>query len=382
MGISTRPRKVLFVITKSNFGGAQKYVYEMARALHQEGTYDVSVAHGGTGLMLDKLREAGVRTVELKTLRNNISFFALLSNLWEITQVIRKERPHIIHANSSKAGQFTAFCGRFFSSSKVIFTSHGWPYNEERAAPVRALLWFAMLLTVLFSHRTIAVSKKVKDQTPLLFLFRNKIDVIYFGIPRYELFERAQAREILGIEGTEDRIEIVTTAELHPNKGYAYALSAIRNLVFNENLNIHYHILGDGKDEEKIRALVKKYSLEFHVTLHGFVQDAAKYMKAFDIFLLTSTTEALGFVTLEAGNARVPVVATRVGGIPEVIEHEKTGLLADSKDTKAIKENLKRLIVDENLRKSLGDELYQSVQEKFTLEKTIEKTMAVYESGL
>jgi glycosyltransferase involved in cell wall biosynthesis len=383
MQTEEKRKKVLFLITKSNFGGAQKYVYELTNALKNTPLFEVVVAFGGEGLLAEKLRESGVRIHILKTLENNISFLQVFSNLREIIALLNDERPDILHLNSSKAGLFGAFCGRFFSNSKIIFTSHGWPHNEDRPWIVRLFLKLLMGETILLCHKSIAVSKKIEEETPFYFLAKNKIEQIYFGIPKYEFLDRDMAREKLHIESVGGRLEIVTTAELHLNKGYQYALMALRNLVHNDKAHIHYHILGgEGGQEEKIKRWIQKYNLELDVTMHGFVKDAGMYMKAFDIFLLTSITEALGYVVLEAGYAGLPVVATAVGGIPEVIKHGETGLLAKSRDAKDIRDKLYTMIHEKELREKLAKQLHESVLDKFTLDVTIQKTVALYKSLL
>ena len=122
-----------------------------------------------------------------------------------------------------------------------------------------------------------------------------------------------------------------------------------------------------------------KRQLEHSVTLVGHRENASRYVKAFDIFVLPSRSEGLAYVLLEAGRASLPVIASRVGGIPEVIEHEVTGLLVPSGDVGALREKLEELSVDGTRRHTLGSALEQRVRKDFSLEEMLERTRTSYE---
>ncbi len=370
------------MITKSNWGGAQKYVYELSKSLKQTDQYEIIVAFGGNGILCERLKELNIKTYELKTLDNSLSMLKTFSNIKEINAILKKEQPDIVHLNSSKIGYLGAFCGRFFSDAKIIFTSHGWPHNEDRPKIIKFILWFLMGTTLVLSHKSIAVSKKIEEEAPFKIFVKNKLKQIYFGINPTKTLSREEAREKLNIDNNSNKLEIVTIAELNKNKGYSYSLLAIRNLIHNDKANIKYHIIGGGEDEEKIKQTIKKYHLEFDVVVHGFIKDAAKYMPAFDLFLLTSTTEALGYVLLEAGFSGLPIVATDVGGIPEVIKNKKTGLLAETKNWRDIKDKISTLIENKELREELSKNLKEEIDKEFLFQKTVHETTSLYKSLL
>ena len=119
---------------------------------------------------------------------------------------------------------------------------------------------------------------------------------------------------------------VAAIAELNKNKGLIYMIEAI-SLLKKECPHIHYMILGDGEDREKLKKIISGKRLGKTVLMPGFVDNAPNYLKAFDLFVLPSITEALGLVILEAGQAELPVIATSVGGIPEIIDDMRTGIL-------------------------------------------------------
>ncbi len=371
-------KKILFLITKSNWGGAQKYVFELANELNKKGDYEIVVASGGKGLLLDKLKEYNIKHLPLDSLINDFNIFSVFENIEEILNLIKNEKPDIIHLNSSKISILGIIASKIYGKNKTVFTCHGWPFNEDRTFPVKIILKMMMAFIVLMSDKIIVGSNAVLKQTPFLNFIKSKISKIYIGLTHYELLERNKAREILNIK-EDGKTHIVTNAELNKNKGYDYALGAIHQIVHEDCLPVHYHIISTGKYKEQIENKIKELNLENFVTLHGFVNDARKYMSAFDVFLLTSITEAFGLVLTEALYGRLPVVATNVGGISEIIIDGETGLLAKSKSVKDIHDKLKTILTDKNLTNKFKENGFKKVKNEFSFDETVKETEKVYE---
>ena len=158
-------KKILYLITKSNWGGAQRYVFDLATSLNKE-EYDVVVALGGTGRLVDELKNKKVRVIQLKSLERDISIFKEIKSAIELFKIIKSEKPNILHINSSKAGGLGALIGRILGVPKIIFTAHGWAFNEDRPwrqkISIKTLHW----LTILLSHTTITVSETTKRNVP------------------------------------------------------------------------------------------------------------------------------------------------------------------------------------------------------------------------
>lgn len=379
MDITPSKTKVLYVITKSNFGGAQRYVYDLATNL-PESKFDVLVATGGSGTLVQKLQEKGVRTIPLFSLTRDVNASSDFSAFVELLKLFKNERPDVVHLNSAKAGGVGALAARFANVPNIIFTAHGWAFNEERPLFERILIKLFSWITVILSHKTIAVSDAIARNMSWPFA-ASKISVIKNSIGTTQLYSRAEARELLSnISHTiipQNALIVGTIAELHPSKGLKYSIEAAAALIKN-NPDIYYLILGDGQEKEKISSLIKDHKLEGRVLLLGFVNDAARYLKAFDCFVLPSITEGMGYVLLEAGLAKLPVVATNVGGIPEVITHNETGLLVPSRDVAAITKALENIFQSESFREDIGNALYKKVTHDFVLDNMIQKTTELY----
>lgn len=372
--------KVLFVITKSNFGGAQKYVYDLATNLSPE-KFTVSVALGGEGILSEMLRESRVRVITIPSLDRDISITKDITSFFSLLRLIRKERPNVVHLNSAKVSGLGALAARISGVSKIIFTAHGWAFNEDRSFLSRLIIKTLSWATILLSHKTIAVSNAIKDAATKWPFIKHKIIVIKNGVAEPKFFDRAEARRELGSKiGKDlpiDAFIVGTIAELHKNKGLKYAIESFAEPSTTDRPP-YYVIIGDGEDKEGLRITIQQNNLEEHVFLAGFIKDAPRLLKAFDVFLLPSTTEALGLVVLEAGLAGLPVVATDVGGIPEIIEGKKTGILVPVRNQDSIKKSVVLLKNDPSLAKNLGESLKKKVLEEFSLDRMVAATVLLY----
>lgn len=377
---SKPPQKLFLIITKSNWGGAQKYVFDLATNLPQN-FYDITVILGGNGMLVRKLQENNIRVISLPSLQRDIKIKNELKSFWELFLILKAERPDIVHVNSSKAGGIGAFISRILGIKKIIFTAHAWAFNENRGFLSRVIISFFHWLTVVLTHHTIAVSESVKNQISHLPFMENKISVVHLGINSPKFLSKSEARLMLGISIPEGHIAIGTIAELHKVKGLNYAIDAI-NLIKEKDREIfekiHYFIIGEGEEREALEKQIKKLGLMEKIHLMGFVQKASKHLKAFDYFLLPSLSEALGYVLLEAGLAEVPVLASNVGGIPEIIEHIKNGLLFSPADPKAITEDLLELIHKKDWAMRGSKNLLSKVHSEFDIVKMVKETGVIY----
>jgi len=375
--------KVLFLITKSNWGGAQRYVFDLATNLNPD-QYEVVVALGGDGELIPKLAEAGIETINIAGLTRDISIIQELKAMFAIASIIRKERPDVLHVNSSKAGAIGTLVGRVLKVPRVIFTAHGWAFNEDRSQLQKNVFKILHWVTVFLSHRTIVVSTATKTQMNWPGV-QNKMTVIHPGRSITGLKHRFEARGILetkmvdavaNLSEYHTDIWVGTIAELHPVKQLNRAIDSIASLS-RTIPTVRYIIIGAGQCKSALQQQVANLGIEQHVFFAGAVHEAARLLPAFDVFVLPSESEAFGYVLLEAGIAHVPVVATNTGGVPDIITNNKTGLLVPVHDTPALTRALQTLLTDTKMREKLAD-ANATVANEFTLENMVEKTTQLY----
>jgi len=166
-------------------------------------------------------------------------------------------------------------------------------------------------------------------------------------------------------------------AALVPHKGQRHLIEAA-HIVVQKLPDVRFVILGEGELRDALERLVKEYHLEKHVLLPGFRTDVLGCLKSFDLFVMSSVTEGLGTSLLDAMACSRPIVATQAGGIPEVVEDGVTGLLVPPRDHAAMAEAIIALISDKGRRQQMGDAGFARVNEKFTVERMVAGTAAVY----
>ncbi|HAO64968.1 TPA: hypothetical protein DCQ44_03240 [Candidatus Taylorbacteria bacterium] len=386
-------KKVIFVITKSNFGGAQRYVFDLATSLPKD-SFDVIVAFGQGGELEEKLRAADIRTIKIEALQRDVSVIKDLAVFFELIRIFKKEKPDVVHLNSTKIGGVGAVAGRICRVPKIIFTAHGWAFNEKRGAISRLAISFLQWVTVMCAHTTITVSQKTAEQIlKFPFIRANKIKVIFNGVGNengatdLDFFNRDEARQLLLGATTANTTTIInehsawigTISELHTNKGLDIGLRAFA-LVLKKHPDTFFIIIGEGEERTRLSAQISELGISDRAILVGSIEDAKRYLKAFDIFSLTSRTEALPYVILEAGLAELPVVASAVGGIPEIINLPDLGLLVpfNEKVEQSFAAAFDELLSNKEYAKTLGINLKHRVMTEFSKQKMHTETFAQY----
>ncbi len=374
--------KILYFITKSNWGGAQKYVFDLADYFKDNGD-EVIVAFGGEGILAERLKEKNIRTVTINNLTRDVGLSKELNSIKEIRNLIKKEKPDLIHLNSSKVSLLAGFLGRVSGVKKIIFTAHGFPFREERPFWQILIIKFLTWLTIIFSHKTICVSEKDYEDVKGWLFVKNKLVVIHNGLKKEEECETSSISSEEGEQNPllrrgQGEVRIVSIAEFHKNKGLEYGIRAI-SLLKERLQNFKYIIFSFGGDEElNLRNLINKKELENFVEIKFLNKGDIVNLKEFDIYFLPSIKEGLPYVLLEAGINSLPIVASDTGGVSEVVENYKNGFLIKPKDVNAFELALEKLILDPELRKSFGEEAKIKINKEFLFEEMIKKVKIVY----
>lgn len=389
-----RRKKILFLITKTNWGGAQQYVYDLATSLPKE-RFEAVVAGGGNGALFAKLRSRGVRTVSVRGLQRDVGIASELRALWEIVRIIKKERPDVLHLNSSKAaglGAFAVFVYKLLSTVSrkphpvplVVFTVHGWGFKEDRGLPYRAAIFVASLLTCLFCDRIILIDT-ADYESARRFLPSRKLVLIPNGLADVDFHTRVAARAFfssrIGRPISDHTILIGTIAELTKNKNLHSLVSAaslLKSDFNNYRSETSIIIIGEGEERALLERQIKDAGITDRVFLAGFVPDAARFLPGFDIFALSSLKEGLPYALMAAMAAGLPVVATRVGGIPDLITDGEDGILITPKDTKGLSTALARLVADAEGRTRLASHARVTIATKFPFSAMLARTISLY----
>ena len=374
-------KKVLFLITKSNWGGAQRYVYDLATTLDQT-RFEPVVALGGEGELRDKLAQAGIKTILFTSLQRDVSLTKELTFARELWRVLQAEQPTILHVNSSKAGGIGCLIGRLAGVPRVIFTAHGWAFNEDRPWWQKLIIKKLHWLTVLLSHHTIAVSRAMITQMnwPLA---QRRMSVINPGRTIPTFARKLEARQTIANHQpllvpfvAEQWLLII--AELHPIKQHAVLFDAIA-AVLTTHPQVRLVCIGDGELADQLQTHIAEHNLEQHVFLTGPIHEAALLLKAADVFVLPSQSESYGYVLHEAGLAEVPIIAANVGGITDIIADDTVGTLVSPTTAKTLADAIIAVVDQPHLYQDKARRLLPKLQAR-TIEHMTTRTVAVYQA--
>ncbi|OIP80722.1 MAG: hypothetical protein COT39_02980 [Parcubacteria group bacterium CG08_land_8_20_14_0_20_48_21] len=332
-------KKLCLAVTLGEQGGAQRYVYDLATHVPKE-AYEITVAVGRNGTWLQQACAAqGIRTHILRhTTRAIMNPLRDIVSVWELYAFLRREKFDLVHANSSKIG-FTASLGaRLAGVPRVIYTAHGFVFAEPLSWWRKVLYWLIewasaplkdVLITVSRADERLAKKYHIKPKTLL---------TIHNGIVPPDFFSRKESQYILArrssmLDFASPTIGVI--ANLYPAKGLRYIVEAAE-LLKKQGVAHQMIIIGEGPERPFLEELITRYRLNDTFRLLGEVPNAARYLRAFEVFVLPSVKEGFPYTLLEAVAAAVPTVATRVGGIPEIAAQYDALTLVPPHDAQAL----------------------------------------------
>ncbi|MFA4872173.1 MAG: glycosyltransferase family 4 protein [Patescibacteria group bacterium] len=401
----TTKNKILYVITQPEMGGAQRYIRDLITSAEAQ-NFDIELAtgRGHDESLLNNLPE-NIKIHKLNYLVREISPINDIRAVFELKKIMANSRPDIIHLNSSKASIVGSFASLLYSyklpptSYKLFYTVHGWVFNEPMSAYKKSLYKWLEKFTAKLKNKIICVSEfdrqtAIKEKiaphphpSPLpkgggeLY---DKLITIHNGIDAKEtdfLPKDVARQELLSlVPNLPPNFQYVvgTVANFYKTKGLEYFIEAIYLLINNWQLPILGVVIGDGDLKKELKNLIINYDIENNFILPGKKENAARYLKAFDIYVCSSVKEGFPYSILEAMAAGLPIVSTNVGGIPEMIQNQKNGLLIEPKNPSELATSIKFLIENPELANQLGNQAKITVTEKFSIKEMLKKTFKQY----
>lgn len=350
-------------------GGAETMVLQLARELSSRGHEVVALGTaGGEGWLGARFAEMGVNRV-LVNVRGPFG----LGTVPQIARVLRKERVDVLHSHDYGMAVCGALGARLAGCRHVI-TMHGGPYYSSNLRR-RSSLRLAMAL----SHRTVVVSHALRATlTGVLGVGRESVDVIHNGVARLATVGPAAVRDELCLDGGD--ILVVAVGNLKPVKGHEVLLEAVARLPRTSS-RVAVAIAGTGTEEAKLKSLAGRLGLGERLHLLGFRPDVHALLDAADIFAMPSVSEGLPMAMIEAMLSGRAIVASDVGGIPELVDSSAVGLLVPPGDAEALAGKLAELIRDAELRSRLGEAARARALMHFTASAMAERYLALYSSS-
>jgi glycosyltransferase involved in cell wall biosynthesis len=362
-----RPR-LLLVVTLAETGGAQTYMTTLLPAISE--LFDTTVAAHVPGPVADAARATGVPFVELRHVRRPLSPWRDPLGLLELVALMRRVRPHVVHANSAKAGVLARLAAGATRVPIRIYTVHGWAFLAHDGVTAAVYRWAeravrpltTVAICVAESEKRAGIAAGVCDPRTTV-VIRNGVDSgksrppeVRNGPPRIVSVGRLQAPK--------DPLTLVR------------ALGSLRGTPFEAD------IVGEGPLRPTVELELERLGLDASVRLLGERRDVTSLLARSDVFVLVSRSEGLPLSVLEAMAVGLPVVASRVGGIPEVVVDGETGLLVLAEDAEQLAAALDRLLNDDALRRRLGEAGRTRVREHFDLDSVRRAHIDLYRREL
>jgi glycosyltransferase involved in cell wall biosynthesis len=309
-----------------------------------------------------------------------------IRSFFSILKILIRERPDVVHLNSSKAGGIGALTSILYKcislrfGVRTVFTVHGWSFLEDHSWLWRTAAFIASWLFAVLQDTIIVIDQNDLDLARY-FVLDEKLVLIPNGIDRIQFEEPSRARVFLSQKVRssipQDRLLIGTIAELTPTKGLIHLLDAAEILQNSRGVaQFSLIIIGNGEQYQRLADEINRRKLQDSILLAGEIPHAARYLTAFDIFVLPSLKEGLPYAVMEAMMAGLPVVASAVGGLPDLLANE-TGILIEPKNSKALAETLLDLLNNTKQREELGRRAKEASQ-KFSLERMMQETIRAY----
>jgi len=376
-----RKIKVLHIITRLCAGGAQEIALSLAKGLDKD-IFDVTFACGPQDFSKEMAGKWNIKAVIIPDLIRQINPVKDLAALARLYLFIKKNGFDIVHTHTSKAGVLGRVAAKSAGAPVVFYTPHGSIFHPVYYGPfMRFVLSRVENFAALFTDRIIACSDNEKnDFLERRIASRDKYITIYYGIKQDDFlkdYDRGIIRKEFDIP--EDFVLIGNIARLSPEKGHLYCLEAFK-MAKDRFAKTKLLIVGDGILKPHIQAKINELDLGEDVIMAGHRDDIKEILAALDISLHTSIWEGLPVAIIEAMLMEKAVIATKVGGVPEMIENGITGILTPSYDKKALTEAIAMLINNRPLAKRLGKAARQSAKERFALETMLRNTTILYNS--
>lgn len=364
--------KVLILANHVNYGGIAAYIFNLAKALRAREDTQVIVGSRGGDLEKD-FKALGVEHIRLPlTTKCEVSPKVFLSAM-RLRGFVKEKKVDIIHANT-RVTQVLAALVCLGTGVPYVSTCHG--YFKTRLGRRLMPCW---------GSRVIAISDQVRDHLVYdFYVDQERVELIYNGVDlenfrSYGPHEIEARKKTMGLAAGKKTVGHI--GRLSSVKGQKFLVLAAEELVRRRN-DVQFLIIGDGEEEKDLKKMIGERSLEGVVHIVPSVADTSLALALMDVFVMPSLQEGLGISILEAQAQGVPVVASRVGGIPTVIEDRVTGLLCAPQDAAGLASSIARLLDDQALRGTIVQNAKKHVAGKFSAALMAEKTLALYRSQI
>ena len=349
------------------YGGIERYNVELSKQLYVKGYHSVFVfeEYPCVQQFIDDILSTGSELVVINSRKNLIKF---CKDIWKL---YRQYDFCTIHAHFTKARFYALPLAVLYGIKNRLYTIHS-TMEPLRDIKLHTRFWYHWMNKMC---RIVAVSKQIesvaKSNWP-----KSTIKTIYLGIEP-NVVDRKVARNELGVY--DDTIIITTISNFNKIKGLDILCQAVRYLVDNNVNNIVFYIVGQpDREQQELKLLIESMSIAQYIKMVGVKNNVSTYLTASDVYVQSSRNEGLPLALMEATSVGLPIVASNVGGIPEVAQDKKNALLVPSENAMEMAIALEKMIMELNLRNYYGQQSIKIYEESFCLKQNVSNLIEYY----
>ena len=375
-----QPLRVAHIIKVTRISGAEGHLLLLLQGLRERDVDARLIILVEPDLPMDDMlvaaHERAIPVTRLITRRDYD-----LPLLLRLRRALRQIKPHIAHTHLIHADVYGCLAAKAAGTRTIISSRHNDDQFRHRPRWRRLNRWLWQRLDA-----GIAISQAIKQfAMDIEGAPGHKLSVVHYGMAARWLsdarIEQARRQLRAELELDDDALILGMVCRLVEQKGIPYAMEALRRLR-SSYPHARLVIAGDGEKAAELRRLAVSLGIDDRLHWLGWRADAADIMAAFDVLLMPSLWEGFGLVLLEAMSRRLPVIASRVSAIPEIVVDGETGILFAARDVDALTKGIMRLLSDRALRKHMGLLGAARLEEAFSVERMASGTMAVYERAM
>jgi len=354
--------KILHIIETLNLGGAERVVADLCNIMVLK--HDVTVCCiKDTGVMASRISSSVKIDCLNKGEGNSVRF------IFQLARYIKEKKPDIVHLHSLGALLEVAIALSFFSRSTFVVTCHGHLSHYSKNGFKRMLRRLIEIPAFLSVDRIVTVSEELKKIFPRF--VSNKVTTIYNGV-HVEVKTTDDA-------SNQDVINLIYAGRLAKVKNLGTVIHAIKLIEDQLTVTLRFQIFGGGPEEENLKCLVSDLRVKSEINFIGYVDDVRSYYKNGHIFILPSEYEGISIALLEAMAEALAVIVTNVGGNPEVVEQEISGIIFEYNDISGLADAIEKLAYNDNLRDQLRFNGFERVKTLFNIEVATWRYLQLYQ---
>jgi len=388
-------RTVIHIITRLDRGGSaqntmltvlghDRMQYEPVVIAGHPGSWDAQGGMVATEEQCRRLEKEGISYIIMPSLVRPISLWNDLCAVWTLTGILRAKRPAIVHTHTSKAGVVGRVAAWLARVPVIVHTPHGHVfYGHFGRMKSWLFLQIEWALCCVTSMLVALTSAERDDHLERAVGCADRFAVIPSGID-VERFRRArvEGRQVpRGFNCPTDATIVGSIGWLTDIKGHRVLVEALGYLK-DEFPGLHAVIVGSGGQHHALLAQADSLGVRDRIHLVGHRDDIEQCLAGMDCFVFPSLNEGMGRALIEAMAAGLPVVASRVGGIPAIVQHEENGLLVEAGDGRALSEGLRRILGDPQLADRLGRNASRTIGQEFGVKAMVDAVESVYRRAL